>query len=196
MKWIVVGLGNPGIEYEYTRHNIGRLAVEAFERIHNFGGFVSDSKTKSDVAQGELSKHTVTLMTPNTFMNKSGVAVGAIVKSVKAAERLIVVYDDIDLPFGTIRISFSRGTGGHKGLEDIIRTTKTKDFVRVRIGIAPVTPTGEMKKPKGEKTVHDFVLGEFKKSEAEQLSELFKTTTQAIAAIITDGRVKAMNAFN
>lgn len=196
MKFIIVGLGNPGEDYENTRHNAGRLAVGAFDDAKEMGGFVSDSKTKSDMSKGKMGKHSVTLMLPNTFMNKSGNAVKKLVTSAKNAERLVVVYDDIDLPFGTIKLSFSRGSGGHKGVESIIRAVKTKDFVRVRIGVAPTTPGGKIKKPRGEKGIHDFLLGEFKKKELEELKKIFKTTSAALESIVVDGRAKAMNMFN
>jgi len=196
MKFVIVGLGNPGEEYLSTRHNAGRLAVEAFDNFQEFGGFANDSKTKSDISKGKIGKHAITLMLPNTFMNKSGSAVKNLVTSVKAAERLVVVYDDIDLPFGSIKLSFSRGSGGHKGVESIIKAVKTKDFVRVRIGVAPTTPSGKIKKPQGEQKVYDFLLGEFKKKEEDTLKKIFKITNEALETVITDGHYKAMNVFN
>ncbi len=196
MKFVIVGLGNPGEEYLYTRHNTGRLAVESFEDAQEFGGFVTDSKTKSDISKGSIGKHSVVLLLPNTFMNKSGSAVKTLVTSAKNAEQLVVVYDDIDLPFGSIKLSFNRGSGGHKGVESIIRAVKTKDFVRVRIGVAPTTPSGKIKKPQGENGVHDFLLGEFKKKELDELKKIFKITSAALESIVSDGRAKAMNMFN
>lgn len=196
MKFVIVGLGNPGDEYEHTRHNAGRLAVEAFDVSREFGGFQDDRKTKSDKSTGKLGTHTVTLLLPNTFMNKSGAAVKPLVTNVKAAERLVVVYDDIDLPFGSIKISFGRGSGGHKGVDSIIRAVKTKNFVRVRIGVAPTTPSGKIKKPQGEQKVHDYLLGDFKKAELLALKKIFKTTSDAIESILRDGRAQAMNQFN
>lgn len=196
MKFTIVGLGNPGEEYEHTRHNAGRLAARAFEDSQDFGGFVNDKKTKSEMAKGKIGKSAVTVLLPNTFMNKSGSAVKDLVTSPKTAERLIVVYDDIDLPFGTIKLAYGRGSGGHKGIESIIRAVKTKNFVRVRIGVAPTTPSGKIKKPTGEKKVHDFLLGEFSKKEQDALKKLFKTTNAALENIIVEGRVKATNQFN
>ncbi|QSH39651.1 aminoacyl-tRNA hydrolase [Candidatus Kaiserbacteria bacterium] len=196
MKFIIVGLGNPGEEYEHTRHNAGRLAVAAFEDSQEFGGFVTDKKTKSEMSKGSVGKHTAVILQPNTFMNKSGSAVRELVTSAKAAERLVVVYDDIDLPFGTLKIAFGRGSGGHKGIESIIRAVKTKDFVRVRIGVAPTTPSGKIKKPNGDSKVHDFLLGEFTKKEQEALKKIFTATNTALESIIVDGRVKAMNIHN
>jgi len=196
MKFTIVGLGNPGEEYMHTRHNAGRLVVEAFEHMIGFGGFQEDKKSKSLVAKGSVGKHTATLVLPETFMNKSGSAVVTFIPSVKAAERLIVVYDDIDLPFGQLRISYGRGSGGHKGIESIVRSLKTKDFVRIRVGVAPTTPSGKIKKPQGEQKVHDFLLGEFTKKEQESLKSILKKTTAATETIIDQGRVPAMNQFN
>ena len=97
-------------------------------------------------------------------MNKSGLAVKPIITSKKKAEALIVIHDDLDLPIGKFKISFNKSSGGHRGVESIIKAIKTEAFTRVRIGISPATPSGKLKKPKGEKDVGDFILGEFKKA--------------------------------
>src|SRR3989338_7672926 len=164
MAWIFVGLGNPGYEYEGTRHNSGRMAVEHFAKTAKFSEWKEDKKSKSLVSRGLVvppphkasasqGKTLVALVLPNTFMNKSGFAVSKFVKTVKSAERLAVVYDDLDLPLGTIKISFNRGSGGHKGIESIMRAVKTKKFTRVRIGVSPVTTYEKVKKPHGEKEI-------------------------------------------
>ncbi len=196
MKWIVVGLGNPGEEYVHTRHNAGRRAVEAFAEHTGCTPFTVDKKIARETAKGSSGAHTVLAILPNTFMNKSGTAVKDVVTTIKAAERLIVVYDDIDLPFGALKVSFGRGSGGHKGVESIIRTVKTKNFVRVRIGVAPTTLGGKIKKPLGEQKVHDHLLGVFSKREEETLHALFTRASAAIESIIVDGRAQAMNTFN
>src|SRR3989344_336042 len=120
MAWVIVGLGNPGEEYASTRHNTGRMAVEFFARDGGFQEFHEDKKVKAHIAGGMIGKTAVALVLPDTFMNKSGSALAKYVKSVKAAERLIVVYDDLDLPLGTMKLSFDRGSGGHRGLESVI----------------------------------------------------------------------------
>ncbi len=114
----------------------------------------------------------------------------------KAAEKLIVVYDDLDLPIGKIKISFDRGSGGHKGIESIATTLKTKKFTRIRVGISPVTPGGKIKKPNSESVVDDFILKKFKPSEMDELKKVFKRVSEAIEAIVTDGPMIAMNHFN
>ncbi|MDB5254256.1 MAG: Aminoacyl-tRNA hydrolase, peptidyl-tRNA hydrolase, family [Parcubacteria group bacterium] len=172
---ILVGLGNPGDEYTHTRHNTGRLAVEFLEK---------------NPAEGVKFVHL------DTFMNKSGSGVAKVVKSKKAAEKLIVIYDDLDLPLGTMRVSYDRGSGGHKGIESIIKALGTTAFIRIRIGISPVTPGGKLKKPKGEKDVEKFILGEFKASETEILKKVFMRAGTAVEYLVTEGLQKAMTECN
>ena len=112
MNYIIVGLGNPGQEYENTRHNTGRMIVDAFAKKINEEDWTEDKKIKSDVVKTKLGKNSVLLIKPNTYMNKSGDAVRSLVKSKKAAETLVVVHDDLDLPFGKIKISFNGGFRG------------------------------------------------------------------------------------
>jgi PTH1 family peptidyl-tRNA hydrolase len=175
MSYIIVGLGNPGTEYAHTRHNTGRLA----ENYINEGGKV---KAK--------------FIFPDTFMNKSGSAVSNVVKNKKDTEKLIVLHDDLDLPLGSLKVSFNRSSGGHRGVESIIRALKTEAFTRIRIGISPVTPSGKMKKPKGEKEVDRHILSQFKKSEEEILKKVFKRANDAVTTIVEEGREKAMNKYN
>ncbi len=183
--YYVVGLGNPGREYESTRHNAGREAVEFFEK------------------KNEVSPKKLQVIHSDEFMNNSGKAVGKVVKSKKAAENLIVVHDDLDLPLGTMKISFNKGVGGHRGLNSVAKAIKTLEFVRVRIGISPSTPSGKIRKPganlspkAAEKAVIDFILGKFKPKETETLKKVFKRASEAIETIVTEGRDRAMNMFN
>lgn len=196
MTWVIVGLGNPDEEHVRTRHNAGRMAVEYFAKKNGLGEWKEDKKSRSFVVRGAVGKQLVVCVLPNTYMNKSGSAVSNYIKSVKAAEKLIVVYDDLDLPFGKLKIVFDRGSGGHKGVESIARALKTKAFVRVRIGISRVNGKGEPQKPQGEAAVEKFILGEFSSAEFAQLKDVCQRTNGAITAVITDGREKAMNAFN
>lgn len=175
----LIGLGNPGEEYAESRHNTGKMAVNHFQ-IRN---------SKSEIRN-------LKIIESGEFMNNSGRAVGKMVKTKKAAEKLIVVYDDIDLPVGSLKISYNKSSGGHRGLESIIKTLKTKEFLRIRIGIAPTTPSGKLKKPSGEQKVLDFILGKFKPTEMEVLKKVFKKATEAIQTIVEEGREKAMNQFN
>ena len=117
-------------------------------------------------------------------------------KSVKAAERLVVVYDDLDLPLGKIKLSYDRGSGGHKGLESVMRALKTKKFIRIRIGVSPSTASGTLRKPEGEKVILNFILTKFRTHELDELKQVFKRVAHALESIVTDGREQAMNQFN
>ncbi|MSU73907.1 aminoacyl-tRNA hydrolase [Candidatus Kaiserbacteria bacterium] len=206
MAWVIVGLGNPGEEYQGTRHNTGRLALEFFASQMKFGDWKEDKRSQAHIASGMIGKTTVVLVAPDTFMNKSGAAVMKFVKSQKAAERMVVVYDDLDLPIGGLKLSFNRGSGGHRGVESIMRAVKTKKFTRVRVGVSPETPGGKLKKPQGEDDVVKFILSKFsskggsasggKPSELEVLQKVFKKVAQALEAVVTDGPQIAMNKFN
>ena len=160
--YTIIGLGNPGEEYTETRHNTGKMALEAIEK--------KNIKAK--------------LIHQDTFMNKSGVAVAKLVKSKKAASKLVVIYDDLDLPIGTMRVSWNRGSGGHKGLESVIRAVKTKEFIRIRIGI-------------GKKSdIEKHILGKFTPKEKDELKKVFKKVVSAAELIVSEGYEKAMTEFN
>jgi len=123
-------------------------------------------------------------------------SIKSLVSNKKQAEKLIVIYDDLDLALGEIKVSFNKGTGGHKGLESIVKTIKTKEFVRVRVGITPTTPSGKLKKPKGEQKVLDLLLKDFSKKDFEILKKTRTRIAKALDSIIIEGRAKAMNQFN
>ena len=173
---IVVGLGNPGEEYKNTRHNTGRIMVSLIEK--------------------KLDGIKIKFVTPDNFMNNSGKAVAPLVKSKKDLKDLVVIYDDVDLPLGKMRISFNRSSGGHNGLGSIIKALKSEEFVRIRVGISPSTPSGKLKKPHGEKDVLKFLLGEYKKPELETLKKLSKKVAEAVEMIFTEGKDKAMSLYN
>lgn len=177
--YIVVGLGNPGEEYKNTRHNTGRLALDFLEE-----------KSK------ERKNSQVKLVFLETFMNKSGSGVTKVVKSKKAAQKLIVIYDDLDLPLGSLKVSYDRGSGGHRGVESIIKALGTREFIRIRVGISPTTPGGKLKKPKGEAEVEKFILGEFKKSEKEILNKVFERIVEAVELLSTETLQTAMTRVN
>lgn len=196
MTWVLAGLGNPDEEHVHTRHNAGRMALEYFAKHHDLGEWKDDKKSKAFVARGGVGKAMVVAVLPNTYMNKSGSALVKYVKSVKAAEKLVVVYDELDLPLGTVKISFDRGSGGHRGVDSIMRSLKTKRFARVRIGISPAGGDGSAKKPQGERDVEKFILGEFKSGELPALKATFRRVNEILAAIIDEGHEQAMNRFN
>ena len=200
MQYVIIGLGNPGSEYEKTRHNSGRIILEHFRCSYDFPEWKLDTTSHSFVSKGTLGKgkksHTVTLIMPETFMNTSGSAVKLFVTNAKTAEGMMVIYDDLDLPFGTGKISFNKSSGGHKGLESIIRAVKTQAFSRMRIGIAPTTARGTIKKPVGESAINRFILGLFKPEELLALKKFSKKTNEALELFVTENREIAMNGFN
>jgi PTH1 family peptidyl-tRNA hydrolase len=196
MSYIVVGLGNPGEEYMDTRHNTGRMAVAYFAASHKFDDFEFEKKLSALTSGGKLKKEKIKLVLPETFMNKSGLSVAPLVKSKKAAEKLIVVHDDLDLPLGKMKVSFNKSSGGHRGVENIIKHIKTEAFIRVRVGISAANAKGVVKKPQGEEAVGDFIVEKFKPKEFDVIKKELKHITEAIQMIILEGREKAMGEFN
>lgn len=195
MKYIV-GLGNPGEEYDGSRHNIGRQILEKLAKTGDFDDWMENKKTNSMESVGKVGKEKVTLILPNTFMNLSGRAVAKYVTSKKKLEDLLVVYDDIDLGLGKVKLSKGKGSGGHKGVESTIRSLRSKDFARLRVGIVPTTPTGKLKKPKGEDKVVKHVLGKFSPKEEAIVKKVVNRSVEAIELFVVDGYVLAGNVVN
>ncbi len=211
----IVGLGTPGAEYENTRHNVGRMAVQVLAKEYATGGadgFKADKVLKSLKAKADIDGESATLILPETFMNKSGQAVAPLilgdVKIVgkpnesekkaleKKAKKLVVIHDDLDLPFGHIKIVFNRGPGGNNGVDSIIRSIKTEAFTRVKIRISTTTPTGKMRKPVGEDKVVKFILGQFQTKEVAELKKILKRIPEIVSVIVNEGEQSAMNKFN
>ena len=194
---LVVGLGNPGKEYEKTRHNCGRIILENIAKANDFSDWKDDMKLKSLRSKGEvLNCEKVEFLLPNTFMNNSGLAVAPLIDTPKKLKNLIVVYDDMDIPIGSLKISFNRSSGGHNGLESIIKKVKSREFVRIRIGVSPHTPTGKIRKPSGEEAVLKFLLGPLKEDELKTLKKLSKKVEEIISMISAEGKDKAMTFYN
>lgn len=196
MNHLIVGLGNPGEEYVASRHNAGRMVLDVFRKTHDFSQWENDKKAKGLVSKGDLHGKKLLLLLPETFMNNSGESVRTFAKTLKDAEKVIVVYDDFDLPMGTYKISWNRSSGGHNGVQSIIDHLKTELFIRVRIGVSPVLSSGKIKKPHGEEAVNKFILGNFTKGEQETLKKLSKEIVQSIESIVFDGYLVAMAKFN
>ena len=191
----IVGLGNPGEEYELTRHNAGRIAVLEFIKKEGMDELVFDKKLNALVGKGEIGSEKVQIILPETFMNKSGNALKNIITSAKKAESLIVVHDDIDLPLGKIKISFGKSSGGHKGVESVIKAVKTINFMRVRIGISATNAKGVVKKPSVDKFL-DYIVGKFKPAELAEMKKAAKKSAEALRMIVAKGMEKAMGEFN
>jgi len=200
MSYIIVGLGNPGEKYEKTRHNVGRIALETFAKRLDFPKFEADKKLKALISKGSSSKvksqRSIVLLEPETFMNKSGDTIKQLIKTKKAAKELVVIHDDLDIPIGKYKISFNKSSGGHRGVESIIRAIKTQEFIRIRVGISPATASGKIKKPQGEEAVGDFIIGEFKKPQLEIIKKLAKKISEALECLVSDGKEKAMSQYN
>lgn len=195
MEHIIAGLGNPGQKYADTRHNAGRMVLEVLKKRHEFPQWEDRDEFKALISRGIIDDDHVTLLEPNNYMNNSGIGVGRYVKDHEDSA-LIVVHDDIDLPVGSFRISYNRGAGGHNGVLSIEKHIGTKKFVRLRIGIAPLTLLGTMRKPRGEKAVQQFVLKNFNMLDRKRLNPALETAADAIQSIIVNGRTKAMNKYN
>jgi len=184
---LVVGLGNPGIEYQFTPHNLGFLTIDRIAERCKVD--IASRRCQAATAKVKLAGHEVLLAKPETFMNLSGLSVRRLVEDLEVdpANDLIVIYDELDLPFGAIRIRQRGGTAGHNGLESVIGSLGTDEFMRVRLGIQPDHPVNDGAK---------FVLGQFKKSQLKTVDELVDRAADAVEAILKDGLAAAMNRFN
>jgi PTH1 family peptidyl-tRNA hydrolase len=168
---IIVGLGNPGKEYENTRHNIGQDIVMEFARKNGFSSWYTPSHGEYMESHGEINGEESVLVIPLTFMNLSGRAVSHFVKTEEEMGKLVVVQDDLDLPIGEIKESTNRGDGGHNGIKSIISTLGSKNFKRIRVGISPVGEDGLIDKIKYKGLVEKYVLEKFEEGEWEKLVE-------------------------
>lgn len=193
---IIFGLGNPGKEYEISRHNTGRIVLENVAKANDFSDWKNDMKLKSLKSSGKVGGEKFDFILPETFMNNSAQAVAPLIDSKKKLEKIVVIHDDIDLPLGSLKISFNKSSGGHNGVNSIIKKLKSQEFVRIRVGISPSTPTGKTKKPQGEEKVLKFLLGNFKEDELKIIKKLSKKITEALIVLSADGRAKAMSLYN
>lgn len=191
---IIVGLQNKGDEYLKTRHNAGGIVVREITNSKKLESKM-DKIFSGNVFSGEIKDEKVKFVLPELFMNNSGVSLKNQSFTPKKLEKLIVLHDDVDIPLGKFKISYGRNSGGHKGVESVIRAVKSKDFVRIRIGICPVTPSGKLKKLESAK-IPDFVVGDFKTSELEIIKKISKEVLEALEVLIEEGRPKAMTDFN
>jgi peptidyl-tRNA hydrolase, PTH1 family len=198
---LIIGLGNPEKEYKKNRHNVGWLFLDWFWQKNNldFSEWENNSRQKNILSDGQIKNKNVILLKPNNYMNNSGQVIANFLKTEErssSVEKIIVIYDDIDLSLGQIRISFNRGDGGHNGIKSIIQNLKTKRFIRIRVGIAPVNFLGKIQKPKTKEKILDFLLKDFKKSEFEKLEKIFARTGEALECLVVGGVEEAMNRFN
>lgn len=183
---VIVGLGNPGMEYAWTPHNLGFLAIDSL--AENAGIRVSRPESKSFVGMGQIAGQDVVLAKPQTMMNLSGLAVRELLSRAECEPSdAIVLCDDIALPWGMLRIR-ERGTaGGHNGLKSVIGALGTMEFIRVRLGVKPEEMRGDLR---------EYVLRQIRRDEEDLVAEEIEQAAEAVKAILADGTQAAMNRFN
>jgi PTH1 family peptidyl-tRNA hydrolase len=183
--YLIVGLGNPGSEYEWTRHNVGFLLVDKLAA--DAGLTVKRRECRSLSGSGLIAGQKAKLVKPQTFMNLSGEAVACLTAKDEVGKSLVVISDDLALPFGTIRLRARGSAGGHNGLKSIIAALGTNEFTRLRIGIQPEHQVSDAKK---------FVLNEFASTERRALKEILERSAEAVRSVLRDGIAKAMSLYN
>ncbi len=183
---LIVGLGNPGPEYAWTPHNLGFLVVD---RLAEQGRIrVDRPEAKAYVGRGQLAGQEVLLAKPHTFMNVSGLAVRELISRFECdPAEMIVIYDDVALPWGHLRIREHGSAGGHKGLKSLIGALGTDEFIRVRLGVQPEEPVGDLAA---------YLLNPMDKAELEIAAEMIEEASKAVEVILTEGAQRAMNRFN
>lgn len=184
---LIVGLGNPGIEYQFTPHNLGFLLVDRLAQ--ECGVRVSNRQCRSLTAKAEIAGEQVLLAKPETYMNLSGLAVRELVErhELTSGEDLIVAHDELAFPLGTVRIRERGSAGGHNGVESVIGALGTGKFVRIRMGIAPDHPVGDGAR---------YVTAPFRKGQLKQVDEMLDRAAEAMKVIMKEGIAKAMNRLN
>jgi peptidyl-tRNA hydrolase, PTH1 family len=184
---LIIGLGNPGIEYQFTPHNLGFLAIDRI--ANNLGVEVRNRQCRALTARAEIAGQPVILAKPETFMNLSGLSVRELVAEYQAdvTSDLTVIYDELDLPLGTIRIRQRGSSAGHNGMESVLGALGTDEILRIRLGIAP-----DRKIADGVK----FVLTPFRRAQLKVVDEMLDRTAEAVEVILKEGPAAAMNRFN
>lgn len=185
--FLIIGLGNPGDEYQNTRHNLGREIVELFRKQQKLPDFRFEKKWNAEISEGKIGKNKVVLALPNTFMNKSGSAAVPIAKFFKIKpDHLVLVHDDADITFGLGKLTFDKRSGGHKGVESVIKALKTTAFWRFRVGIAG----------KRDIPAEKLVLKKFTPDEQKTVKKTIKATIDALEQTVIEGPGRAMNWYN
>jgi peptidyl-tRNA hydrolase, PTH1 family len=187
--WLIVGLGNPGAKYLLTRHNVGFMALDFLAKSVGVRNNDARSEFDAQTIDFKWDSEPVKLVKPQTFMNLSGESVGELSRFYKVPnDRVVIVHDELDLPFGQIRLKTSGGDGGHNGLKSLIQHLGGNDFLRLRIGVG--------RPPQPGPDAAAYVLQNFTNQEQEALPEILNRATDAIEAVVFDGVLKAMNTFN
>ena len=191
---LIVGLGNPGLEYQFTPHNAGFLAIDRLAQVANVS--VTNRRGKALTAKARLAGHDVLLAKPETFMNLSGLSVAALLKDLeldKPAEDLIVLYDDLAIPLGQLRVRERGSAGGHNGIKSILSSLGTQDWLRIRIGVGKQpTQTGREVNMGGT----DYLLSPMRRMQLQELDLALDEVTKAVEMLIQNDVAKTMNVFN
>ena len=189
---LIAGLGNPGPKFKNTRHNLGFMVLDKFSEENSFSDWEESRKINCLFTKKIIAEKEIELLKPFTYMNNSGRAVKLAAKkhNIKSKD-IIVIHDDIDLDLGKIKIAENRGAAGHKGIQSIINELGTKDFIRIRIGIKPIS-----NKQKTINKIENFVLKKFAKEEQEILKGVIEKAVKAIDFFLKDGLEKTMSEFN
>ena len=184
---LIVGLGNPGIEYQFTPHNMGFLAVDRI--AEQCGVVVNNRHCRAQTGRARIGNEDVVLAKPETFMNLSGMSVRELIEKYEAqpASDLVLLYDELDLPFGTLRVRPRGRSAGHNGVESVIGALGTQEFTRIRMGVAPDHPVGDGAR---------YVLSQFKKAQYPVVDQVLDAAAEAVQIVLAEGVQAAMNRFN
>jgi PTH1 family peptidyl-tRNA hydrolase len=184
--WLVVGLGNPGPSYANHRHNVGAMVVDVL--AERMGARLKSHKGRADVAEGRLGGHRVVLARPRSYMNESGGPVAGLSSFFRISpQRLIVIHDELDIPFGAVRLKYGGGDGGHNGLRSVRGSLGTGDYVRVRVGVG---------RPPGRVDPAEFVLRDFSPHERKEVPEIVGRAADAVQTLLDDGLAATQNRYH
>ncbi|MDX6284909.1 MAG: peptidyl-tRNA hydrolase, family [Frankiales bacterium] len=184
--WLVVGLGNPGPTYANNRHNVGAMVLDLL--AERMGARLKSHKGRADVAEGRLDGHRVVLARPRSYMNESGGPVAGLSSFFRISpQRLVVIHDELDIPFGTVRLKYGGGDGGHNGLRSVRASLGTGDYVRVRVGVG---------RPPGRVDPAEFVLRDFSPPERKEVPEILGRAADAVQTLIDDGLAATQNRYH
>ena len=185
--WLVVGLGNPGPDYAVTRHNVGQVVVDELA-VRTGGRFAAHKRARAQVSEERIQGQRVVLAKPSSYMNESGGPVKGLLDFYKVPlEHLLVVHDELDIPFAALRLKLGGGDNGHNGLKSMRSSLATGDFYRVRAGIG---------RPPGRQDVADFVLSNYSTTERKELPFQVGDAADAVESLVTDGLEKTQQRFN
>lgn len=193
MNYIFLGLGNPGVEYFYTRHNAGNLVLRYIAKTRD-ESFSKDKYSNSLLAKFSLESSPIIYSLPETFMNNSGYTAEKLLAEHKESE-VVVLYDDIDIPLGEYKVSFGRSGGSHNGIKSVISSLRSQNFISIRIGVSPKDTEGKIRRPIGKGVVQDFVMSPFSKNELTLLEKVSENIQKTLPILLREGREKFLSTY-